>query len=200
MAATSYTLSHKFGNLSAYTRLNGNTAQKLVYKDDRVSGLRRVFIKSTDLLKAMKEVSGVTKTYEAGDKFAVLPVGKGEYIEWVMLYTHVADAAAVNPTIGDSGTAAGWSPAISMNSTGAIEPSCAAGTFLTVATTPVAMGKLGKFYTADDAVVVTLGATLPTRVGSAGTAEETGGALVFEVIAKYTQVFPNSKIAPAALI
>lgn len=192
MAATNYILTGQAAaTLSSFSSGTPVTSRRLpslgTYQVDLGRNIKRFRIKLGDLVQLMKDTTGTSKVFEQNDAFAIIPINKGEAIEWAALAVISADTNAITLTVGDTGSTAGYITSVTANATG-ITVTDASAANLTVATTPAVVGKPCKVYTADDAIVLKLtSATLP--------ATNTVDCTTFvEVAVKYLPIFPDAKL------
>lgn len=104
MAATAFSL---IGALAGFTEVNDHRA----HKKDSFTGMVRKRIDFKALLNEIKLLPGMgAKAYEAGDKFAVIPVPKGAVVRLSTVHVlkgDTADLACV--TVGSDTNAAAYS-------------------------------------------------------------------------------------------
>ena len=180
MAATNYSLTNQ--TVSGFTATKAN--DKLPAKTDIQNGWRVKRVDLSKVLAAMKAASGSSKAFEQNDAFAIIPLAKGDIVEHVVTKVLVADANAAVFSVGDTGSTAGYiTTGVTCNAAADTLVSLDGNsTLLGVATTPVSIGKVGKVYTADDAIVIKLtSATLPATTSTAS-------GCIFEVAVKVNQV------------
>lgn len=103
MAATAFSL---VGALAGFTEVNDHRA----HKKDAFTGFIRKRIDFKDLLNCIKLLPGFSaKTYEAGDKFAVIPVPKGAIVRLGTVHVLKADSADLAcVTVGSDSNAAAY--------------------------------------------------------------------------------------------
>lgn len=192
MAATNYILTGQTAaTLPSFSSGTPVTSRRLpslgTYQVDVGNNIKRFRIKLGDLLQLMKDTSGTSKAFEQNDAFAIIPINKGEAVEWAAMAVIVADGNAITLTVGDTGATAGYITSVTANATGLTITDASAAN-LTVATTPVVVGKPAKLYSSDDAIVLKLtSATLP----SVNTVDAT---TFVEVAVKYLPIFPDAKL------